>query len=98
MESKDYRTPFGVFVKGEYSCAEATRALGLVLTCVGYVWKHVNENQYSHQWIELNMDGQSVAGPMGRWGWPIMGSITLIAYLIVISGVFSMEYDYAALY
>lgn len=58
MEGKDYRTPFGVFVKGEYSCAGATRALGLVLTCMGYEWEHINENQYDHQWIELNMDGQ----------------------------------------
>ena len=58
MEGKDYKTPFGVFVKGEYSCAGATRALGLVLTCMGYEWKHINENQYSHQWIELNMDGK----------------------------------------
>lgn len=58
MDGKDYRTPFGVFIKGEYSCAGATKALGLVLTCMGYEWKHINENQYSHQWIELNMDGQ----------------------------------------
>ena len=67
MEGKDYKTPFGVFVKGEYSCAGATRALGLVLTCMGYEWKHINENQYSHQWIELNMDGKSgwADGQMG---------------------------------
>lgn len=58
MEGKDYKTPFGVFIKGEYSCAGATRALGLVLTCMGYEWEHINEHQYSHQWIELTMDGQ----------------------------------------
>lgn len=58
MDGKDYRTPFGVFVKGEYSCAGATRALGLVLSCMGHEWTHVNENQYSHQWCELYMDGQ----------------------------------------
>lgn len=58
MDGRDYRTPFGVFVKGEYSCAGATRALGLALTCMGYEWQHINENQYSHQWLELTMDGQ----------------------------------------
>lgn len=70
MEGKDYRTPFGVFVKGEYSCAGATRALGQVLTCMGYEWKHVNENQYTHQWCELYMDGQLgwADGQTGRIG------------------------------
>lgn len=58
MDGTDYRTPFGVFVKGEYSCAGATRALGLVLDCMGYQWTHVNENQYGHQWCSLYMDGQ----------------------------------------
>lgn len=57
-EGKDYATAFGVFIKGEFSCAGATRALGMVLTCLGYDWKHVNENQYTHQWCELYMDGQ----------------------------------------
>lgn len=58
MSGKDYSTAYGVFVKGEYSCAGSTRALGLVLTCMGYQWKHINENQYSHQWCEVYMDGQ----------------------------------------
>lgn len=58
MEGKDYKLPYGVFVKGEYSCAGATRALGMVLECMGFKWKHVNEHQYTHQWCELQMDGQ----------------------------------------
>lgn len=58
MSGKDYSTAYGVFIKGEYSCAGSTRALGLVLTCMGYQWKHINENQYSHQWCEVYMDGQ----------------------------------------
>lgn len=58
MEGKDYRTPYGVFVKGEFSCAGATRALGMVLECMGYEWEHVNENGYTHQWCKLTMDGQ----------------------------------------
>ncbi|MGN0342805.1 MAG: hypothetical protein ACI4DO_08425 [Roseburia sp.] len=58
MEGKDYRTAYGVFVAGEYSCAGATRALGMILDCMGYEWEHVNENQYTHQWVRLTMDGQ----------------------------------------
>jgi len=71
MEGKDYRTPYGVFIKGEYSCAGATRALGMVLECMGYSWKHVNENQYGHQWCELMMDGQIgyADGQTGRVGY-----------------------------
>ena len=55
---ENYNTPYGVFIAGEYSCAGATRALGLVLDCMGYTWTHVNENQMTHQWCELVMDGQ----------------------------------------
>lgn len=54
----DYRTPYGVFVKGESSCAGATRALGQVLDELGYSWTHANENAWTHQWVILEMDGQ----------------------------------------
>lgn len=54
----DYNTPYGVFIKGESSCAGCTRALGMVLEEMGYSWKHVNENQWTHQWVTVNMDGQ----------------------------------------
>lgn len=58
-EGEDYSQAYGVFVKGEYSCAGATRALGLVLDCLGYDWEHVNENQWTHQWCKItSMDGQ----------------------------------------
>ena len=59
MSGKDYCTAYGCFVKGEFSCAGATRALGMVLTDLGYKWKHVNENQWTHQWCELSMDGKT---------------------------------------
>lgn len=68
MEGKDYRTPYGVFIKGEYSCAGATRALGMVLNCMGYSYEHVNENQYTHQWCILTMDGQ-IGYADGQVGW-----------------------------
>ena len=56
----DYATPYGVFVKGVYTCAGSTRALGMVLDYLGFDWKHVNENQYTHQWCELIVDGKKV--------------------------------------
>lgn len=58
MDGEDYKRPYGVFVKGVYSCAGCTRALGLILECMGYEWEHINEHQYTHQWCVLEMDGQ----------------------------------------
>lgn len=53
-----YRTPYGVFVAGVFTCAGSTRALGRVLDFMGYKWQHVNENQWTHQWCVLEMDGE----------------------------------------
>ncbi len=36
MEGEDYSTAYGVFISGQYSCAGATRALGMVLDYMGY--------------------------------------------------------------
>ena len=57
-EKRYYRTPYGVFVAGVYTCAGATRALGRVLDFMGYSWEHVNENKWEHQWCVLEMDGK----------------------------------------
>lgn len=57
-EKRYYRSPYGVFVAGVFTCAGATRALGRVLDFMGYEWQHVNENQWDHQWCILEMDGQ----------------------------------------
>ena len=57
-EKRYYRSPYGVFVAGVFTCAGATRALGRVLDFMGYDWQHVNENQWAHQWCILEMDGQ----------------------------------------
>lgn len=54
-----YQSPVGVFVTGVYTCAGSTRALGRVLDYMGYGWQHVNENQYTHQWCVLTLDGQT---------------------------------------
>ena len=56
---KYYRSPYGVFVAGVYTCAGSTRALGRVLDYMGYSWQHVNENKWVHQWCVLTMDGQT---------------------------------------
>ena len=67
-DDPDYRTPYGVFVKGVYTCAGATRAMGMVLELMGFQWEHVNENQWSHQWCVLTMDGQEGYAD-GQVGW-----------------------------
>lgn len=57
--TKYYRSPYGVFVAGIYTCAGSTRALGRVLDYMGYSWRHANENGNKHQWCILTMDGQT---------------------------------------
>lgn len=57
-EGSDYSTPYGVFIARKYSCAGSARALGLVLDYLGYGWTHANENQWTHQWCTLRMDGR----------------------------------------
>ncbi len=59
MKGRDYRLAYGVFIAKKYSCAGSTRAMGMVLDCMGYKWKHVNANQYTHQWCKLKMDGKT---------------------------------------
>lgn len=57
---KDYRTAYGVLVKGVYTCAGTARALGMVLEEMGYKWQHINANKNTHQWVELTVNGQKV--------------------------------------
>ena len=72
----DYYTAYGVFIKGESSCAGTTRALGMILEEMGYSWRHANENQWTHQWVIVdNMDGQvgwadGMIGMAGYGGFP----------------------------
>ena len=67
-EGSNYYTAYGVFISREYSCAGATRALGMVLECMGYEWEHVNENQWTHQWCRLEIDG-NIGWADGQMGW-----------------------------
>lgn len=57
-ENKYYRSPYGVLVTGNFTCAGATRTVGRILDYMGYKWTHVNENEWLHQWCILEMDGQ----------------------------------------
>lgn len=57
-ENKYYRSPYGVLVSGNSTCAGATRTVGRVLEFMGYEWTHVNENEWLHQWCVLEMDGR----------------------------------------
>ena len=65
-----YRSPYGVFVSGRWTCAGATRALGRVLDFMGYTWYHAGEDQWDHQWVCVKMDGEygSVDPQLGAQG------------------------------
>ena len=52
-----YNDPYGYFVAGVSSCAGCTRATGLCLNMLGIPYEHVNENQWSHQWCRVNVNG-----------------------------------------
>lgn len=73
-ENKYYRSPYGILVSGNFTCAGATRTVGRILDYMGYKWTHVNENEWLHQWCVLEMDGQigyadSNVFPGGRAGY-----------------------------
>lgn len=57
MSSPHYNDPYGYFILGAASCAGCTRATGLCLNMLGIPYEHVNENQYSHQWCRVNVNG-----------------------------------------
>ena len=59
-DAKHYRSPYGVFISQNYTCAGSTRALGRILDYMGFEWKHANENLNEHQWCVLTIDGHAV--------------------------------------
>lgn len=61
-KGKIYRTAYGVFIGGEYSCAGATRALGLILDYLGITWVHVNINTWADQYCRVIVDGKEGYG------------------------------------
>ena len=57
MAAKHYNDVYGFFVLNTASCAGCVRAVGLCLNILGITYEHVNENQYTHQWDRVNVDG-----------------------------------------
>lgn len=57
VEAAHYDDPYGYFVVGVGSCAGCARATGLCLNMLNIPYEHVNENQWSHQWCRVNVNG-----------------------------------------
>ena len=52
-----FSDPYGYLVSGAASCAGCTKATGLCLNILGIPYEHVNEDQWSHQWCRVNVNG-----------------------------------------
>ncbi len=74
--SKIYRTAYGVFIGQQYTCAGATRALGLVLDYLDGMmdddpplkWVHVNANKWDDQWCQIVCDNhEAYADAKNAW-------------------------------
>ena len=74
--AKYYNQPKGVFVKGVYTCAGSTSALGLVLKKMGYKWKHVHKTLWTHRWNKIS----TKSGTM--WADAMAGAVGYGAYAI----------------
>lgn len=66
-----YNDPYGYLVLGTASCAGSARTTGLCLNMLGYSYEHVNENQWSHQWCRVNLNGTYwICDPYGLYAGP----------------------------
>lgn len=66
-----YNDPYGYLVLGTASCAGSARTTGLCLNMLGYSFEHVNENQWSHQWCRVNLNGTYwICDPYGLYAGP----------------------------
>lgn len=57
MSEAHYNDPYGYLILGTASCAGCARATGLCLNILGIPYEHVNENQYTHQWCRVEING-----------------------------------------
>ena len=57
MSADHYNDPYGYLVLHSASCAGCVRATGLCLNILAIPYEHVNENQYSHQWCRVEVNG-----------------------------------------
>ncbi len=67
----DYKTAYGVLVKGVYTCAGSAEAACLVLKCLGYKPVHTNKGKWTHQWAEFTIKGKKAwaEGQIGYAGY-----------------------------
>lgn len=56
-EVPHYNDAYGYLVNHVASCAGSARTTGLCLNMLGMTYEHVNENQWSHQWCRVNING-----------------------------------------
>lgn len=56
-EAPHYNDPYGYLVSHVASCAGSTRTTGLCLNMLNMGYEHVNENQWSHQWCRVDING-----------------------------------------
>lgn len=56
-DAPHYNDAYGYLVNHVASCAGCTRTTGLCLNILGIPYEHVNENQWSHQWCRVDLDG-----------------------------------------
>lgn len=57
MTASHYNDPYGYLILHSASCAGCARATGLCLNILEIPYEHVNENQYTHQWCRVNVNG-----------------------------------------
>lgn len=66
-----YNDPYGYLVLGTASCAGSARTTGLCLNMLGIEYEHVNENQWTHQWCRVNVNGTYwICDPYGMYAGP----------------------------
>lgn len=56
-EAPHYNDAYGYLISHTASCAGSARTTGLCLNMLGMSYEHVNENQWSHQWCRVNING-----------------------------------------
>lgn len=66
-----YNDPYGYLILKTASCAGSTRTAGLCLNILGIPYEHINENQWTHQWCRVNVNGTYwIVDPYGPYCGP----------------------------
>ena len=60
MSEKHYNDAYGFFVLNMTSCAGDVRAAALCMSILGIPSEHVNENQFGHQWLRVEFEGDFI--------------------------------------